>query len=173
MLHEAVPNAKIIGLLVNPNNPNAALDMREAQEAAGKLGIELLVVTAGSAPAIDAAFATFRERRVQAVAIDGDTLFANRHQQLANLTMRHAIPAIYATREFADAGGLMTYGASNVDAERLGGIYVGRVLKGDNPANLPVQQAVKVELIINMKTAKALGITVPLSLLGRADEVLE
>jgi putative tryptophan/tyrosine transport system substrate-binding protein len=121
---------------------------------------------------IDAPFARLLHQHIQALVIDGDALFSARRQQLATLTTRHAIPAIYITRDFPDAGGLMSYGASRVDADRLAGTYVGRVLKGDNPADLPVQQAVKVELIINLITAKALGLTLPASLLARADEVI-
>jgi putative ABC transport system substrate-binding protein len=147
--------------------------MREAQEAARKLKLELYVVSVISAQEIDTAFSTLVQRRAQALVIDGDPLFTSRRQQLAALTTRHAMPAIYTQREFCDAGGLMSYGASLVDADRLGGVYVGRILKGDKPADLPVQQSVKVELIINMITAKVLGITFPITLLGRADEVIE
>jgi putative ABC transport system substrate-binding protein len=173
MMREAVPNAAVIGLLVNPANPNAELDTQEAQNAARKLGLELHVVGASNAQEIDTAFATLVQQRAHALVIDADPLFSNRRQQLTALTTHHTIPAIYATREFPDAGGLMSYGASNVDADRLGGIYVGRLLKGEKPADLPVQQAVKVELIINLITAKVLGLTIPLPLLGRADEVIE
>jgi putative ABC transport system substrate-binding protein len=173
MMREAVPNAAVMGLLVNPANPNAELDTQEAQNAARKLGLELHVVGASNAQEIDTAFATLVQQRAHALVIDGDTLFSNRRQQLTALTVHHTMPAIYAFREFPDAGGLMSYGASNVDADRLGGIYVGRILKGDKPADLPVQQAVKVELIINLITAKVLGITLPPTLLARADEVIE
>jgi putative ABC transport system substrate-binding protein len=128
---------------------------------------------ASSNQGIDAAFATLAERHVQALVIDGDNFFNSRRRQFAALTARHAVPAIYADRDSVEAGGLMSYGASNAEADRLGGIYVGRVLKGDKPANLPVQQSTKVELIINLIIAKALGITVPITLLGRADEVIE
>ena len=173
MMREAVPNAAVMGLLVNPANPNAELDTQEAQNAARKLGLELHVVGASNAQEIDTAFATLVQQRAHALVIDADPLFSNRRQQLTALTTHHTIPAIYATREFPDAGGLMSYGASNVDADRLGGIYVGRLLKGEKPADLPVQQAVKVELIINLITAKVLGITLPPTLLARADEVIE
>jgi putative ABC transport system substrate-binding protein len=173
MLHEAVPSATVVGLLVNPVNPNAEPDTREAQDAAHKLGLELHVVGANSAQEIDTAFASLIERRVQALVVDGDSFLAGRRQQLATLTARHAMPAISAQRDFPDIGGLMSYGASNVDADRLGGVYVGRILKGDKPADLPVQQSVKVELVINLITAKALGLNLPLTLLGRADEVIE
>jgi putative ABC transport system substrate-binding protein len=173
MLHEAAPNATVIGLLVNPTNPQAEPDTQEAQEAARKLGLELHVVGASNAQEIDTAFATLVQRRVQALVIDGNTVFTSRRQQLAALTTRHAMPAIQPQRGFPDAGGLMSYGASGIDADRLAGTYVGRILKGDKPADLPVQQSVKVELIINLITAKVLGVTFPLTLLGRADEVIE
>jgi putative tryptophan/tyrosine transport system substrate-binding protein len=173
MLHEAVPKAAVIGALVNPANPKAEPDTREAQEAARKLGLQLHVLHASSDQDIDAAFATLVQRRAGALVIDGDVFFSDRLVQLAILSARHAIPAIYTSRGFPDAGGLMSYGASNIDADRLAGGYVGRILKGDKPADLPVQQAVKVELIINLKTAKTLGLTFPITLLGRADEVIE
>jgi putative ABC transport system substrate-binding protein len=173
MLHEAAPSAAVMGLLVNPSNPQVESDTREAQEATQKLGLELQIVGASNAQEIDTAFATLMQRGVRALVINGSTLFSNRRQQLAILAARHAMPAIYPQRGFPDAGGLMSYGANGVDADRLAGTYVGRILKGDRPAELPVQQAVKVELIINLITAKVLGLTVPLSLRGRADEVIE
>jgi ABC-type uncharacterized transport system substrate-binding protein len=173
MLHEAVPKAGVIGALVNPTNPNAEPDTGEMQEAARKLGLELHVFNAGSVQDIDAAFATLVQRRAGALAIGGDTFFNEQIVQLAILSARHAMPAIYTQRVFPDAGGLMSYGASGVDADRVAGGYVGRILKGDKPADLPVQQSVKVELIINLKTGKALGVDFPLTLLGRADEVIE
>jgi putative ABC transport system substrate-binding protein len=173
MLHEAVPNAAVIGALINPSNPNAEPNTLETQEAARKLGLDLHVLHASSDQDIDAAFATLVQRRAGALAIDGDVFFAGRIVQLASLSARRAMPAIYPSRDFPDAGGLMSYGASNTDADRLAGVYVGRVLKGAKPADLPVQQAVKVELIINLKTAKALGITFPETLLGRANGVIE
>jgi putative ABC transport system substrate-binding protein len=173
MLHEAAPKAVVIGALMNPANPNAEPNTKELLEAAKKLGLQLHVLNANSEHDIDAAFATLVQRRAGALVIDGDSFFDNRHDRLAALTARHAMPAIYANRGFPDAGGLMSYGASNVDADHLGGVYVGRVLKGEKPADLPVQQSTKVELILNLKTAKALGLTVPLTLLGRADEVIE
>jgi putative ABC transport system substrate-binding protein len=139
MLHEAVPNAAVMGLLANATSPSAEPNTREALEAARKLGLELHVVNAGSAQEIDSAFASLVQRRAQALVIEGDPLFFARRQQLVALTTRHAMPAISTTRDFADAGGLMTYGASNVDADRLAGTYAGRLLKGDKPADLPVQ----------------------------------
>ena len=172
-LHEAVPKAGVVGVLVNPTNPNAEPDMREAREAARKLGLELHILKASSDDDIDAAFATLVRRRAGALVIDGDFFFSSRIVQLAVLSARHAMPAIFATRELPDAGGLMSYGASNTDADRLAGIYVGRILKGDKPADLPVQQAVKVRLVINLKTAKVLGLTIPETLLATADEVIQ
>jgi putative ABC transport system substrate-binding protein len=173
MLHEAVRNAAVLGLIVNPSNSGTASDTREAQEAARKLSLELHVANAASVAEIDSAIASLVQRRVQALVIGGDALFTNRRQQFAALTMRHGLPATASTRDFVDAGVLMSYGASNVDGDRQGGIYVGRVLKGDKPANLPVQQSVKVDLVINLIAAKALGLDVPQTLLARADEVIE
>jgi putative ABC transport system substrate-binding protein len=173
MLHEAVPSAGVFGLIVNPRNPDAAPETREAQEAAGKLALELHVAGAANVQEIDAAIASLVQRRAQALVIGGDPLLANRRLQFAALTMRHALPAAAATRDFADAGVLMSYGASNVDGDHQGGVYVGQVLKGDKPADLPVQQSVKVALIINLIAAKALGLEVPPTLLARADEVIE
>jgi putative ABC transport system substrate-binding protein len=164
MLHEAVPHAVVVGLLANPANPSAELETREAQEAAHKLGLDLHVVKASSAEEIDAAFAMLLQERVRALVVIGDPFLANRRLQLVALTVRHAIPAIFPNREWSDAGGLMSYGASTVDAQRLGGTYVGRILKGDKPADLPVQQAVKVELILNL---------IITTLLAIADEVIE
>jgi putative ABC transport system substrate-binding protein len=173
MLHEAAPNAIVIGLLVNPSNPLAEPDTRETRDAARKLGIALHVATSSNAQQVDGALAALVQQGAQALVIEGDPLFMNGRQQLAGLTARHAMPAIFSTRDFPEAGGLMSYGANIVDADRLGGVYVGRILKGDKPADLPIQQSVRVELIINMTAAKALGLTLPISLLGRADEVIE
>jgi putative ABC transport system substrate-binding protein len=173
MLREVVPKAAVMGLLVNPMNPYTEPNTAEAQDAARKLGLELHVVGAAGKDEIDAAFAALLQRGVQALAIDGDPLFSARRQQLAGLAIRHAMPAVYTTRDFPDAGGLMSYGASATEADRLAGAYVGRILKGEKPADLPVQQSVGVELIINLTTAKLLGLTFPLTLLGRADEVIE
>jgi putative ABC transport system substrate-binding protein len=157
MLHEAVPKAAAIGMLVNPTNPNAEPNAREAQEAARKLGLELHVLHTSSDQDIDAAFAALVQRRAGALVIDGGSLFNERLVQLAILSARHAMPAIFPQREFPDAGGLMSYGASNTDADRLGGVYAGRILKGDKPADLPVQQAVKVELVINLRPPRHLA----------------
>jgi putative ABC transport system substrate-binding protein len=173
MLHEAVPNAVGMGLLVNPANPNAEQETREAQEAARKLGLKFQVVNTSTAQEIDEAFATLRRARVQALVVVGDPFLADRRQQLAALTLRHAMPTVFSSRLFVDAGGLMSYGASPTDAARLGGAYVGRILKGEKPADLPVQQEVKVELIVNLIVAKALGLTIPETLLATADQVIQ
>jgi putative ABC transport system substrate-binding protein len=149
-------------------------DIREAQDAARILGLQLLVLNASTEREIDVAFATLIEQRAGALVIAGDALFGSKQLgQLAALSTRHAMPAIYHDRDFAVAGGLMSYGASFSDTYRISGTYVGRILKGDKPADLPVQQSTKVELIINMKSAKTLGITFPITLLGRADAVIE
>ena len=173
LLHEVVPTATIMALLVNPANPNAETTVRELQAAARTLGLQLHVLNASTEGDFDAVFATLRQLRAGGLVIGGDVFFTGRSEQLAALTLRHAVPSIYQPRAFVAAGGLMTYGAIATDAYRQAGVYTGRILKGEKPADLPVQQATKVELIINLKTAKALGLTFPLSLLGRADEVIE
>jgi putative ABC transport system substrate-binding protein len=173
MLHEAVPNAGVVGVLMNPSNPNAESNAQEQQQAARMLGLQLQVLNARTTGEIDTAFATFVQSHVGALVINGDPFFSDRIGQIAALTLRHAIPAIYPTRDFVGAGGLMTYGASITEASRLAAIYTGRILKGDKPSDLPVQQSTKVELILNLITAKIIGVTFPLTLLGRADEIIE
>jgi putative ABC transport system substrate-binding protein len=173
LLRELVPSAKLVGLLVNPANPTSEFQTRDTQAAARALGIELVLRNARSESDIDSAFESLAQQRVNAVIIGTDLLFTSRRDQLVVLAARHALPAIYYLREFADAGGLISYGASFTDAYRLGGGYVGRILKGEKPADLPVQQTVKFELAINASTAKALGLTVPDKLLVAADEVFE
>ena len=173
LLHELVPTATTIALLVNPTNPLAETQSKDLQAAARALGLELHILHAGTEREFDTVFATVAQLRAGALVIGVDGFFTDRMEQLAALTVRHAVPTIYINREFAAAGGLISYGGSRADAYRLVGIYTGRILKGEKPADLPVQQATKVELFINFKTAKALGLTVPLSLLGRADEVIE
>ena len=173
LLHELVPAATVMALLINAANPNAETQIRDMQAAARTFGLQLHVVHASSEPEFDAAFATFVQQRAGALAIGADAFYVNRSEQLAALTLRHALPTIFTVREFAAAGGLMSYGVSLTDAFRLMGVYTGRILNGEKPADLPVQQSTKVELVINLKTAKALGITFPLTLLGRADEVIE
>jgi putative ABC transport system substrate-binding protein len=172
-LHELMPKAARIAALVNPTNQNAAADTKEAEAAARTLGLELQVLNASNGREIDDAFALLVERRAAALLIEGDPFFIGRMKQLVVLTARHAIPAIYQGRDFPDAGGLISYGANRSDALRLAGGYTGRILKGAKPADLPVQLATKLELVVNLNTAKALGLEVPATLLARADEVIE
>jgi len=173
LLHELVPGATLIGALLNPTGAGAPRLTRDLLAAANSLGLRVEIVKAGSDREFEPAFAEFLRLRVGALLIAGDPLFNGRSEQIAELTVRHKIPSIYQFREFAAAGGLMSYGGSITDAYRQAGVYTGRILSGDKPADLPVQQSTKVELFINLKTAKALGITIPLPLLGRADEVIE
>jgi putative ABC transport system substrate-binding protein len=173
LLHELVPAASNIALLVNPIGPNAESDSKTMPAAARTLGLQLQVLNASTERELDIAFATLVERRAGALVIGPDAFFSNHSEQLAALALRHGVPTIYQFPEFAAAGGLMSYGSSYADSLRLAGVYAGRILKGEKPADLPVQQATKVELIINLETAKALGLTVPQLLLGRADEVIE
>jgi putative tryptophan/tyrosine transport system substrate-binding protein len=173
LLHEAVPAARVVALLNNPSNPNSERQLRELQAAAGTLGLELHALDARSERDFDTAFATLAQLRAGALIIGADAFFINQSEQLAALVLRHAVPAIFSYRDFVAAGGLMSYGGDLADGYRLLGVYSGRVLKGEKPANLPVQRETKFALIINLKTAKALGLTIPLPLLGRADEVIE
>jgi putative ABC transport system substrate-binding protein len=173
LLHELVPSVTIIAALVNPNSPGAEVQTRDLPMVAGALGLQLHVLPVSVERDFEAAFANLLQLRAGALMITQDAFFSSRSAQLATLTVRHAVPAIHPLREFAAAGGLMSYGNSFADAYRLVGVYTGRILKGEKPAELPVQQATKVELIINLKTAKALGLAVSLPLLGRADEVIE
>jgi len=173
LLHELVPNVAVVAIIVNPNNPQAAEQLQDLQAAARTLGVEVEVFKAGSPSDIDTAFASLVGRRAGALLVAADAFFNTRREQFVVLTARHALPAIFHFREFAAAGGLMSYGPSLTDAYRQDGIYAGRILKGEKPAEMPVQQAVKIELVINLQTARALGLTIPLPLLGRADEVIE
>jgi putative ABC transport system substrate-binding protein len=175
VLHELVPTATIIAALINPTTTAAIVktDTRVLQAAAQALGLRLHVLHASSEQEIETAFMTLVQLRAGALVIGSDALFNSRSEQLAALTLRHAVPAIYQYREFVLSGGLASFGATVVDTYRPLGVYTGRILKGEKPADLPVQQATKLHLIINMKTASALGITVPLPLVGRADEVIE
>jgi putative ABC transport system substrate-binding protein len=173
VLHELVPAATTVAVLVNPTNPIIETQLEDLQAAARTLGLQLQVLRASTERDCDAAFATVVQRRTGGLVIGNDAFFSSRLEQLAVLALRHAVPTIFQFREFAAAGGLMSYGGSQTESYRLAGIYAGRILKGDNPADLPVQQGTKVELIINIKTAKALGLTFPITLLGRADEVIE
>jgi putative tryptophan/tyrosine transport system substrate-binding protein len=173
LMHELVPTATTIALLVNPTNPNVETVTRDLQAAVQNRRLRSHVLHASNEHEIDSAFATLDRLRVDGVVIGSDVFFNTRTEQLAALAFHRAVPAIYHNREFTSAGGLMSYAGSIRDSYRHAGVYTGRILKGEKPADLPVQQSTKVELIINLKTAKALGITVPLSLLGRADEVIE
>jgi putative tryptophan/tyrosine transport system substrate-binding protein len=174
LLHELLPKTRIMALLVNPADPILAEpQVRVSLSAAKTLGLELHVLNASSERDFDAVFAKLIELQAGGLVIGGSALFTGHNDQLAAQTLRHAMPAIYQRREFAAAGGLIGYGTNLTDTHRLAGIYTGRILKGEKPVDLPVQQATRVELYINLKTAKALGVTVPISLLGRADEVIE
>jgi putative ABC transport system substrate-binding protein len=174
LLHELVPTAVSIGLLVNPTSPNLAESSTKVLQALARtLGLQLHVLHASTERDFDRAFAALNQLQIHALVIGPDAFFISRGEQLGALTVRHAVPAINLYREFAAGGGLMSYGGSPRDADRLAGIYAGRILKGDRPADLPVQQTTKVELVINLKTAKTLGIEVPLSMLMRVDETIE
>jgi putative ABC transport system substrate-binding protein len=173
ILREAIPTATVVAVLLNPTSPTADSQLRNLQEAARALGLQLHVLRATSARDFDAVFASLLQLRANGLVVASDTFFATHSEQLAALTARHAVPAIHQSRDFTLAGGLMSYGGSFVESHRQAGVYTGRVLKGDKPADLPVQQVTKVELLINLKTAKALGVTFPLALSGRADQVIE
>ena len=173
LLHELLPNAGTIAALVNPTFPGSDIQTKDLQVAASALRRQLHILHASSRRDIDTALANLVALKASGLVIGSDPFFNSWSEQLAVLSLRHAVPAIYEFRAFAAAGGLMSYGGSITDLYRLAGVYAGRILKGDKPADMPVQQETRVELIINLKTAKALGITVPLPLLGRADEVIE
>ena len=174
LLHEVIPTARVMVLLVNPADPALAeMTTKEVQAAARTLGLELHVLNASTERDFDAVFAKLIQLRAGGLVIGGGPFLISRSEQLAALAARHAVPTIFQYREFAVAGGLLSYGSDIRDSYRLAGVYTGRILKGDKPADLPVQQATKVEMIINLKTAKALGINVPNTLIGRADEVIE
>jgi putative ABC transport system substrate-binding protein len=173
LLHELVPAASNIAALVNPANPNAETLSKAMQTAARDLGLQLHVLHAANEDDFNRVFATLVQLRSGGLLIGGDPFFISRNNQLAALALRHAVPTISHYREFATAGGLMSYGGRLVDLYRPAGVYVGRILKGEKPADLPVQQSTKVDLVINLKTAKALGLTIPPSVLARTDEVIQ
>jgi putative tryptophan/tyrosine transport system substrate-binding protein len=173
LISELVPQAGVIALLVNPNNPNTERTIRDMEEAARAKGVQLDILKAGTESEIDAAFASLVQLPAGALVVVGDPLFINRREQLVALASRHAVPAIYALREYAAAGGLISYGTSFTAAYRQLGTYAGKILQGAKPADLPVQQPTTFELVVNLKTAKALGLTIPQMILGRADEIIE
>src|SRR5437870_754358 len=173
LLSELVPRARVIALLMNPNNATAERVIRDVQEAARTKGLQLHVLKARSESEIDSAFASLVQLHVDALVVGGDPFLSSRREQLVMLASRRAVPSIYAWREFAASGGLISYGPSLISAFRLVGTYAGKVLKGAKPADLPVQQPTKFELVINLKTAKALGLTIAQSLLVRADEIIQ
>ena len=173
LLHELVPNAAVIALLVNPRLPETARMEGEGREAARSLGLQLLILNASIPSEIDASFATMRQQRVGALLVGADPFLSSRTQQIVALATRDAIPAMYANRDFVEEGGLMSYGNDTADSYRRAGVHAGRILNGASPADLPVDQATKFELLVNVKAAKAVGLTIPESFLARADEVIE
>jgi ABC-type uncharacterized transport system substrate-binding protein len=172
-LHELVPNAVVIGALVNPNNPNAEPQARDLQAAARTLGLQLVILAAGSDREIDSIFATLRERQIEALLVTADGFFFGLPDKLATLAARHAVPTFYPLSDYVAAGGLISYGANLSESWRQAGIYVGKIVKGTKVADLPVIQAAKFELLINLKTARALGLEIPSKLLALADKVIE
>ncbi len=173
LIREAVPAAKTIGVIVDPDSPDTVQQMKELPAAASALGRQIKTLEVGGGGDIDAVFATMAEQQIGAVVVTSSPIYLVQREKFIALAARYAIPTAYFVRSFADAGGLMSYGTSFPDAYRQAGIYTGRILKGDKVGDLPVQQSVKVELVINMKTAKSLGLSIPLTLLGRADAVIE
>jgi ABC-type uncharacterized transport system substrate-binding protein len=173
LLHELVPQSTVITFLMNPNNPNGNLEKSTAQDAAAALGRQIVVLNASNESELDAAFASMAQQRIGALLGSSDPFLFNRRDQIVSLAARHGIPAIYYLRDFAHAGGLMTYGNSLTDMYRLVGVYAGRILKGEKPTDLPVAQSTKFEFVINLQAARALGIEVPNSMQLLADEVIE
>jgi putative ABC transport system substrate-binding protein len=173
VMHQLMPVAKVFALLINPEHPNAASQSRDMQTAARALGLQVSILNARAMTEFDEAFVQVAKAGADALVVGIGQPFTNNDRRLAELAVRHRVPAISGEREFVEGGGLVSYGGGSVEVHRLYGLYIGRILKGERPADLPVQQATKVELFINLRTAKALGITVPLSLLTRADEVIE
>ena len=173
VLRELIPAAAIVGFLINPNNPNAESDVNNARIAADALGHNLLVVSAHTGDEVDSAFVMLTQKRADTLLVSADPLFISHRDRVVALATRYALPTMYNSREYASAGGLLSYGPDEADAFRQTGVYVGRILKGEKPADLPVLQPTKFELVINLKTAKALDLRIPPSLLARADEVIE
>jgi putative ABC transport system substrate-binding protein len=173
MLHDLLPKATDIGMLVNPNFADAETQVREARDAALKLGLRLNVLNAGKDADFEPALSTFSKKHTEALLVANDAMFNSRRVQLTALVARYAIPAIYSYREYVVAGGLISYAPSLTDSYRQAGVYAGKILKGAEPADLPVVQPARFELVVNLRTAKALGLEVPPMLLDRADEVIE
>jgi putative tryptophan/tyrosine transport system substrate-binding protein len=173
LIREVVPTASLVAVLINPTGPNLKPVLADVHAAAGALGVSIRIVHASTEREVDAVFSTLAQLRVGALVIGTDTFFNSQSGKLGALTVRRGLPAIYQYREFVAAGGLLSYGGAITDAYRLVGVYTGRILKGEKPGDLPVQQSTKAELFVNLKTAKALGVTIPPSVLARADEVIE
>jgi putative tryptophan/tyrosine transport system substrate-binding protein len=173
VLHESLPTATVVAMLVNPTTPLTEPETRGVRDAARSLGLQLHILNASTEREIDTAFGNLAELRASALVVSVDLFLNNQRAQIVALAARHAVPAIYGVREFATSGGLMSYGNDLADAYRQSGIYAAKILKGVKPADLPVQQVVRVEFVINLKTAKTLGLTFPITMLGRADEVIE
>jgi putative ABC transport system substrate-binding protein len=173
LLHEMLPQVAVVAVLLNPKLSTATSQLKDLQVAASALGLQIRVFHASTEREIDTVFASLVQQQVGGLLIGADAFFFSRRDQFVELSARHSIPTVYPWREAITAGGLMSYGASVTEAYRLAGIYVGRILKGDKPADLPVQQSTKTEFLINLKTAKAIGLTIPDRLLARADEVIE
>jgi putative ABC transport system substrate-binding protein len=173
LLRELVSAATRVAVLVNPTGPNAETTLSDVESAARAMGLQIRVLNASTSPEIDAAFASLAREPPDGLVVGGDTFFLSRRVQLANLAVRHAIPAAFSVRDFAEVGGLMSYGSNVTDAFHQVGVYAGRILKGDKPADLPVVQTRKFELVFNAQTARTLGLTVPPMLLARADEVIQ
>ena len=173
LIHELIPNVAVGAMFVNPNNPNADSVTRNARETARSLGLQIHILSAGTALEIDVAFAGLVEQRIGMLLSAADPFFLGRRDQVVALAARHAVPAIYFAREFVTAGGLMSYGTSISDAYRRAGVYTGKILKGARPTDLPVEQSTRFEFVINLKTAKVLGVRIPDKLLALADEVIE
>lgn len=174
LVHELIPAARVIGVLVNPTNPvQTVVVTKDLQSAAANLGVQLFILHASTESEIEKAFVTFSQKQVGALVIGPDTFFNSLAERLGKLTLSHSLPTVFQHRLFVSGGGLASYSGSINDSYRLAGVYTGRILKGEKPADLPVQESTRVELSFNLKSAKALGITIPVTLLGRADEVIE
>jgi putative ABC transport system substrate-binding protein len=173
LLSELTPTARVIGALVNTNRPGVEVEERDLLAAGKNLGREIVVLRADDGASIEAAFDTLAKRNIVAILVGADALFNDHRQQIVSLTARHAMAGVYPWREYVTAGGLVSYGANLSEGYRLSGLYVGRILKGEKPADLPIIQPEKFELAINLKTAKALGINIPPAVIARADEVIE